>query len=70
MSATSTPAPHVVSNEAIQRQMIANALFREQLRVMSLSARYGGSDATKGVAVLMHAALEKRKDEIIAEVVK
>ena len=52
------------------RKLIAQALFREQIAHMSLSARFGGSEATKGVARLMHSALEKRREEIIAEAIK
>jgi hypothetical protein len=66
------PAPTAapVSNEQIQRTMIANALWREQMNFLSLSARHGGNDATRGVAKLMVAAFEARKAEIIAEVSK
>lgn len=70
MSSPSAPAAAPVTNESIQRTLIASALFREQLAFLSMSARHGGNEATRGVAKLMAAAFEARKAEIIAEVSK
>jgi hypothetical protein len=50
------------------RTVIARALFAEQISHLSMHVQHGDSDARKGTAKLMRDALEKRRDEIMAEV--
>ena len=54
------------SNESL----IAASLFRELKHTLSLHSRHGNSDTVRSVAPLLLAALEKRRDEIIAEVLE
>ena len=51
-------------------KLAATALFAEQLSQLTMHSLHGGSDTIKSTAKLMRGALEKRKDEILAEVME
>ena len=50
------------------RQLLSRAILKELMEWLSLHAKYASTDAMTTTSKLVAAALEKRRDEIIAEV--
>ena len=51
-------------------KLAATALFAEQLSQLTMHSLHGGSDTIKSTAKLMRGALDKREDELLAEVME
>jgi hypothetical protein len=51
-------------------KIAAKALFEEQLSHLNLHVQHGGTDTIKSVAKLLRDAIEKRRTEILAEVME